>query len=89
MCNMIHTVRSTALALQRVFLLHHVQPIANMPVFQCCILPLGLSQSTETCIQMCKIIPNSDINGLITLSATFLALLHARLAIYITGDKQG
>ena len=29
------------------------------------------------------------MNSLITLNVTFLALLHARLIIYGTGDKQG
>ena len=42
----------------------------------------GSKQSNYLCSQIYKIIPNSDINGLATLHAAFLALLHAQLTGY-------
>ena len=88
MWNMIHTVISSASAPERLGLLHQIQPIANIPVFQCFLPQLGSRQRTYLWIQMYQMILTGDINGISTLDATFPDLSYRWLTGYSTVDKQ-
>ena len=51
--------------------------------------PYESRKSTYLCKRINNPITNSDIKSLVSLNATFISLLHARLTLYITGDKKG